>query len=140
MGIYWLRAEETAGADIAKSESRGVYDWPSLSMSGLKQDELAALWVILRGTLGDREPATGDLLARDDVHGTSVTRVSPQFVRHLAELRDSDIGRAAEAWANSGRFAGYSREGGEVVLRELASFAGSAWYEGSSVPQAADDL
>ena len=78
MGVYWLRAEESAAAAIARSESRGVYDWPSLSLAGLRHAELAALWAVLRGAPGDR--ATGDLLASDDVQGTAVARVNPEFV------------------------------------------------------------
>jgi hypothetical protein len=96
-------------------------------MAGLRHDELAALWGVLRG---DR--ATGDLLGSDDAQGTAVARVSPEFVHRLAVLEGPDIERAAAAWADSGGFARGSREGAEVVLRELASFAGSAWYEGSS--------
>jgi hypothetical protein len=138
MAVYWLRAEESAAAAIARSESRGVYDWPSLSMAGLRHDELAALWGVLRGAPGDR--ATGDLLGSDDAQGITVVRVSPEFVHRLAALEGPDIERDAAAWADSGGFAGGSQEGAAVVLRELASFAGSAWYEGSSVLQVADDL
>jgi hypothetical protein len=140
MGVYWLEAEESAAAAIARSESRGVYDWPSLSMAGLQHDELATLWAVLRGAPGDRAAATGDLLASDDVRGIAVARVSPAFVHRLAALEGPDIERAAAAWANSGGFTGYPREFAAIVLRELASFAGSAWYEGSSVLQVADDL
>lgn len=140
MGVYWLEAAEASAAAIARSESRGVYDWPSLSLAGLRQEELADLWAVLRETPGDREAATGHLLASDAVQGTSVARVSPEFVRRLAALEGPDIKRAATAWAQSERFAEGSREGAVVVLRELASFARCAWEDGASVLQVADDL
>ncbi len=59
MGVYWLRAEESVAAVIARSESRGVYDWPSLSMQALKPSELAALWNILVSATGDAGARTG---------------------------------------------------------------------------------
>jgi hypothetical protein len=117
-----------------------VYDWPSLSMAGFQQDELAALSDVLRGTPGNREAATGSLLASDAVQGTSVACVSPEFVRRLAALEEPDIERAATEWAKSERFVGWPREGAAVVLRELTSFARCAWDQGSSVLQVADDL
>jgi len=140
MGVYWLKAEKSVAAVVARSESRGVYDWPSLSMPGLQHGELAALWDVLRSTPGDHGAATGDLLASDDVQGTSVVRVRLEFVRRLAALAEPDINRAAAAWVNSGGFVSASRDGAVVVLRELASFAGEAWDDGGSVLQVADDL
>lgn len=140
MGVYWLYAEESVAEVVARSQSRGVYDWPSLSMQGLKHDELAALWDVLVSATGDSGAATGDLLASDDTQGTSVVRVCPEFVRRLAALTEPDIERVAAMWANSGGFASASPEAAEVVLCELASFAGAAWEDGGSVLQVADEF
>jgi hypothetical protein len=140
MGVYWLRAEESVAAVIARSESRGVYDWPSLSMQALKPGELAALWDIFVSATGDAGAATGDLLASDETQGTSVVRVGPEFVRRLAALTEHEIKRAAEIWANSGGIGSASPDAAVVVLCELASFAGSAWDDGGSVLQVADEL
>lgn len=140
MGVYWLRAEESVAAVVARSESRGVYDWSSLSMQALKPSELAALWNILVSATGEGGAATGDLLASDDMQGTSVVRVSPDFVRRLAALAEPVIKRAAEMWANSGGIGSASQDAAVIVLCELASFAGSAWDDGDSVLQVADEL
>jgi hypothetical protein len=140
MGVYWLEAEETEAAAIAGSVNRGVYDWPSLSMPGFQEDELAALWDVLQGTPGSDEAATGDRLASDAVQGTSVARVTPEFVRRLAALEEPDIERVTAEWVKFDGFAGWPREGAGVVLRELASFARCARDEGTSVLQVTDTL
>jgi hypothetical protein len=139
MGVYWLEAEEAAAAVIARSESRGCFDWPSLSMAGFRADELAALWNVLRDTPSD-SAALGDQLSNDAALRTSVTPVTPEFVRRLAALKKPDIDRVAAQWVKFDGFAGCSREGAVVVLRELASFAGCAWDRGSSVLQVTDEL
>jgi hypothetical protein len=108
-------------------------------MPGFQEDELAALWDVLRGTPGGDEAATGDRLASDAVQGTSVARVAPEFVRRLAALEEPDIERVTAEWVKSDGFAGWPREGAGVVLRELASFARCAWDEGTSVLQVTDD-
>lgn len=140
MGVYWLRAEESAAGVIASSESRGVYDWPSLSMQGLQHGELAALWEVLVSPAGDCGAATGELLASDDTQRTFVVPVRPEFVRRLAALAEHDIKRSAAAWANSGGFASASPDAAVIVLCELASFAGSVWNDGGLILQVADDL
>lgn len=55
MGVYWLMAEEAEAAAVARSVSRGVYEYESLSMAGLQPDEFAALWGLLQGPLGSAE-------------------------------------------------------------------------------------
>jgi hypothetical protein len=139
MGVYWLEAGEPAAAAIARSENRGCFDWPSLSMAGFRADELAALWNVVQDT-PNGSAAIGDQLSSDAVLRTSVARVTPEFVRGLAALKEPDIERVAEQWVKFSGFGGCSREGAAVVLRELASFAGCAWDRGTSVLQVTDEL
>jgi hypothetical protein len=138
MGVYWIEAEETAAAAIARSENRGCFDRESLSMAGFRPDELAALWDIIRGTPGD-SAAIGHELASDGVLMTSVARVAAEFVRRLAELKEPEIEPVARQWTKFDGFAGCDREWAVVVLRELASFAECAWHRGNSVLQVTDE-
>jgi hypothetical protein len=138
MGVYWLEAEEAVAGAIAGSEGRGVHDWSSLSMPGVQKAELVALWAVLRSAPGDFEAATGDVLASNTVQGTSVGRVTPEFVRRLAALEAPDIERTTAEWAKFGGLAERPAEYAGVVLRELASFARSISDEGT-VLQVTDD-
>src|SRR4051812_45956771 len=118
MGVYWLEAEEAVGGAVARSYSRGVYDWPSLSMAGFQGGDLAALWAFLHGASDGRGAATGESLASDPKERTSVARVNPEFVRRLAALEAPDLERAAAEWLKCEGLVGLPKESAETVLRE----------------------
>ena len=71
----------------------------------------------------------------------AIARKLPILMRlPWAALKEPDIERVAAQWVKFDGFAGCSREGAAVVLRELASFAGCASDRGSSVLQVTDEL
>jgi hypothetical protein len=138
MGVYWLAAPESAAAAAAKSEARGVYDWPSLSMPFFPATGLSALRAVLGGDAGDRPAVTGVPLASDAAEGTAAALVLPEFIDQLAGLTEPDVRRAAAGWENSPELAGWQAGSAVEVLTNLASFAASARSEGVPVLQVTD--
>lgn len=78
-------------------------DWPNVELPSITQSELMALHGVLRGTPGEWADVTGEFFVGDeepDEDGgmTCVFRVSPEFIRLLADVPDDRLADVAAAW------------------------------------------
>ena len=97
----WFLAEE-ADAEVIASSDDPLDRWPHLSMKGIGMMELTSLWSALDGKDPDGERTTsGTLLYQESEDGPFVSRVVPEFIQALAEVKDADRDRIAAEWQES---------------------------------------
>jgi hypothetical protein len=139
VGFYtdWFLADESdaeAVASITTTEESSFEDWPHLSLKGIAEMDLSALWGILRGEPDSLDSATGDLLFQegDEVF---VCRVEPGFVAALAAVKPAAIKRWAAEWNKTEGLADWGAAEVVGALRELVKFAARAKREGKPVLQ-----
>jgi hypothetical protein len=139
MSFYtdWFLADEgdaEAVASIATTEEHSFEDWPHLSLKGIREMDLSALWGILRGEPDSLNSATGDLLFQE-ADEVFVCRVEPDFVEALAAIKPATVKRLAAAWNKSEGLTDWGAAEVESALRELVKFTGQAKREGKPVLQ-----
>jgi hypothetical protein len=139
MGFYtdWFLADEgdaEAVASIATAEEHSFEDWPHLSLKGVGELDLSALWGILRGEPDSLHSATGALLFQegDEVF---VCRVEPAFVEALAAVKPATIKRLAAEWHKTEGLEDWGAVEVESALGALVKFAGRAKREEKPVVQ-----
>jgi hypothetical protein len=138
MAVYtdWFLADESEAEALAKSESK-FRDWPCLSMKGILDLELSALWGVLRGTPDSLSGVAGEELfadvEEDGQGGLVVYRVVPEFISALAALDKPGIERAAREWHKCEQMAECEPATVGTILREMVEFAQRARREGKPV-------
>lgn len=139
MGFYtdWFLANDgdaEAVASIATTEEHTFKDWPHLSLRGVGEMDLSALWGILRGETDSLDSATGDLLYQE-ADEVFVCRVESGFVEALAVIKPAAIKRLAGEWNATEGLAEWGAAEVESAIRNLVKFAGRAKREDKPVLQ-----
>lgn len=126
MGFYtdWFLAgagDAEAIASIATTEEHSFQDWPHLSLKGIGEMDLSALWDLLRSQ-SDVEDPEAELLFEEEGE-VFVSRIEPAFVGALATVPLDRVASLAAEWQQTEELADWDVVDLEEVIREMVGFA-----------------
>ncbi|BCM92653.1 hypothetical protein IAD21_04535 [Abditibacteriota bacterium] len=125
MSFYtdWFIAEEAEAENLATSGSPYI-EWPSLSLKGIGEIDLMALWALLRGQKEDSaEEVSKELLFQGSEQGPFIVRVAPGFIELLSLVSDAHRSEIANAWSQSDGLIGLESSNVIEIVIQLSDFA-----------------
>lgn len=132
MSFYtdWFIADEAEAESLAVSESPFDH-WPSLSLQGIGELDLMALWAILQHKAIDQaDPVSIKLLFQGSDQGPFVVRIAPEFIDRLTEIpSDQD----AVAWSKTEGLVDVALTDVFQIVAQLSAFAKQSRLEGKPV-------